>query len=125
VLAITAAAVAFEESSALFVFLGSVVVGAYLTFTAVAQLPMARRDFEDRLSTFELVVDARGLPLSKAVTSRLHEWRSQLRSRVCWMKWSLIAFALVLVTTGGIAALWMTVHVDGLNKFPAVIEDSR
>lgn len=99
--AIAAAAAAADQKSAGFVRFGSLLVAAYVLFTASVQLEMARRDIADRLQSFDLVIAGRGSGLADDVRGVLANWREQLRRRVEWMRWSLVATA-IAVAIGGL-----------------------
>lgn len=112
--AIAAAAAASDLKSAGFVRFGSLLVAGYIMFVAMIQFAMAGRDIYERLDAFEEVVMGRSGELAERVLDVLTRWRSQLRRRVRWMRWSLVAVSIV-VGTGG---LLVAASIDGKARVP-------
>lgn len=98
--AIAAAATATQQKSSGFVRFGSMLVAAYVLFVATAQLAMARRDVGERLRAFDEVVSGRGSELAKGILGVLERWRTELRSRVRWMRRTLLAVSFTVAAGG-------------------------
>lgn len=102
--AIAAAAAATEQKSAGFVLLGSVLVAAYMMFTATIQLMMADRDAKERLQAFEELVAGRGSQTAERMVAVLGKWRIQLSDRTSRMRWGLAVASVVVAVGGSVAA---------------------
>lgn len=102
--AIAAAAAATEQDSAVFIRFGSLLIAAYVGFTGTVQLAMARRDAEQRLQAFEVVIGRRGAHLASDVLTVLGDWRRQLLRRLRWMRLALVGSAVVVAIGGLVVA---------------------
>lgn len=99
--AIGAAAAASKQKSPSFILFGSLLVAAYVLFTATVQLAMAKRDLKDRLDAFQGLISSRGQELASDSLDAFSTWREHLRIRLLWMRWSMTAVA-VVVAAGGL-----------------------